>query len=64
MGLDGVELVMAFEESFELAIPNKDAAGLQTIGHVTTWVCDYLELHGRPQNRQLVFETVCKITRE
>ncbi len=55
---------MAFEESFELAIPNKDAAGLQTIGHVTTWVCDYLELHGRPQNRQLVFETVCKITRE
>ncbi len=35
MGLDSVELVMAFEEEFAIAIPNDAAPRLPTIGDVS-----------------------------
>jgi hypothetical protein len=38
MGLDGVEFVMAVEEAFGLAIPDKDAHGLTTPGHLVTYL--------------------------
>ena len=64
MGLDSVELVMEFEDVFELEIPNEDAEQLQTVGDVTDWVFRYLEQDQRPQSRDAVFATVCEITRE
>lgn len=32
MGLDGVELIMAFEEEFDLIVPNSDASVMLTVG--------------------------------
>lgn len=36
--LDTVELVMAFEEEFEIEIPDEDAEGLQTVGDAIDYV--------------------------
>ena len=36
--LDIVELVMAFEEAFELEIPDEDAEKLQTVGDVIKYI--------------------------
>lgn len=36
--LDTVELVMAVEEEFEVAIPDETAAGLQTVGDLVNWI--------------------------
>lgn len=44
MGLnsfDVVNVVVAFEEEFDIEIPDKDIRGLQTIGNIV----DYLESH-------------------
>lgn len=38
MGLDAVELVMAFEEAFDLSIPDKDAENLITVGDVQSYI--------------------------
>lgn len=38
MGLDAVELVMAFEEEFGIAIPDSAAEKMQTPGHVIDYV--------------------------
>jgi len=39
--LDTVELVMAFEEEFDLEIPDEDAEKMQTVGDAVS----YLEKH-------------------
>jgi len=36
--LDIVELVMAFEEAFELEIPDEDAEKIQTVGDAVTYI--------------------------
>ena len=36
--LDTVELVMAFEEEFEIEVPDEDAEKLQSVGDVITYV--------------------------
>ena len=36
--LDTVELVMAFEEEFEIEVPDEDAEKLQTVGDVYKYV--------------------------
>ena len=36
--LDIVELVMAFEEAFDLDIPDEDAEKLQTVGDVVKYI--------------------------
>ena len=44
MGLnsfDVVNVVVAFEEEFDIEIPDKDIRGLQTVGNIV----DYLEAH-------------------
>lgn len=40
--LDQVELVMAFEEAFELEIPDEDAEKIQTVKSAT----EYIQSHG------------------
>lgn len=41
--LDTVELVMAFEEAFELEIPDEDAEKIKTVSDAT----DYIEKHAK-----------------
>jgi len=41
--LDIVELVMAFEEAFEIEIPDEDAEKIQTVKDAT----DYIQAHGK-----------------
>ncbi len=36
--LDTVELVMAFEEAFEIEIPDEDAEKIQTVGHAIKYI--------------------------
>jgi len=36
--LDTVELVMAFEEEFEIEVPDEDAEKLQSVGDVISYV--------------------------
>lgn len=36
--LDTVELVMAFEEEFEIEVPDEDAEKLQSVGDVITYI--------------------------
>ena len=36
--LDQVELVMAFEEAFELEIPDEDAEKIATVGDAVTYI--------------------------
>ncbi|BCX49188.1 acyl carrier protein [Haloferula helveola] len=36
--LDTVELVMAFEEEFEIEVPDEEAEKLQSVGDVITYV--------------------------
>lgn len=62
MGLDTVKLVMAFEDEFEIAIPNDVAARLQTVGDVTEYVWRRLAAEGRPRERDAVLAMVCIIT--
>jgi acyl carrier protein len=42
--LDIVELVMAFEEAFEIEIPDEDAEKIQTVKEAT----DYIQSHVKP----------------
>ena len=42
--LDIVELVMAFEEAFEIEIPDEDAEKIQTVKAAT----DYIQSHVKP----------------
>ena len=64
MGLDTVELVMAFEEAFAIDIPNEAAEKLQTVGDVTDYVFATLAAQGRPRNREEVAVIVRVITCE
>ena len=41
--LDIVELVMSFEESFDVEIPDEDAEKIQTIGDVVTYLKEHVE---------------------
>ena len=41
--LDTVELVMAFEEAFEIEIPDEDAEKIRTVKDAT----DYITSHGK-----------------
>ncbi len=61
MGLDTVELAMAFEEEFAVDIPDAEAARMVTPRHVT----DYVLQHS-PQtlNREEIVARVREITLE
>ncbi len=40
--LDTVELVMEFEDEFEISIPDEDAEKIQTVGAAVTYIQDKL----------------------
>ena len=42
--LDIVELVMSFEEEFDLEIPDEDAEKIQTIGNAITYLRERTEI--------------------
>ena len=39
--LDTVELVMAFEETFGIDVPDEDSEKLQTVGDVITYITEH-----------------------
>lgn len=41
--LDIVELVMAFEEKFDIEIPEEDAEKIQTVGETVKYISEKLE---------------------
>lgn len=41
--LDTVELIIAFEEEFDISIPDEDAENLLTVGSVVDYITDHLE---------------------
>lgn len=41
--LDTVELVMAFEEAFDIEIPDEDAEKIRTVGEAINYIKDRLE---------------------
>jgi len=41
--LDVVELVMAFEERFDIEIPEEDAEKIQTVGETVKYISEKLE---------------------
>jgi acyl carrier protein len=45
--LDYAELVMEFEQSFDIKIPDDDADKLQTIGQAVAYIQDKLEKAGK-----------------
>ncbi len=58
MGLDIVELVMAFEEKFGISIPDEDASELSTPRKVTDYVMS------KVKNRGMTREEVAAIVRQ
>ncbi len=46
--LDTVELVMEFEEEFELNIPDEEAEKIQTVGQAIDYIKDYLDKAATP----------------
>ncbi|MCB9883904.1 MAG: hypothetical protein H6838_00345 [Planctomycetes bacterium] len=62
VGLDSVELVLAFEDEFEIRIPDEVAAGMRSIRDVVDFVATQLAAQGRPRDRDLVLAMVYVIT--
>ena len=55
MGLDTVELVMSFEEEFDIEIPNEVAEKLVTVGDVVDYVSAELVRRGEKVNPSDIF---------
>lgn len=47
MGLDGVELVLATEEAFDISITDAEASGIQTVGQLEALVLEKLKITGK-----------------
>jgi len=62
MGLDTVELIIAFEKEFDLEIDHSEASILQTPGRVIDWVERELRRLGRPMPRDNIAESVKRVT--
>jgi acyl carrier protein len=66
MGLDSVELVMATEAEFGIAIPDEVAGTLFTVGQLHSFVVSELERVGRSRSPAVVFaelrELICDQT--
>jgi acyl carrier protein len=64
MGLDTVELVMAFEEEFDLEIPDKAAEKMVTVGDVVAFIFAEFGRLGRAADRDDIFDRVRRLTSE
>jgi acyl carrier protein len=47
--LDTVELVMEFEDAFEMSIPDEEAEKIQTVGMAIDYIVKHLESANKPQ---------------
>ena len=52
--LDVFDLVLAFEDSFDIQIPNEDVDGLKTVGAVIDYICRQLGIKDDPPASALV----------
>ena len=62
MGLDSVELIIRFEESLGITIPNSAAERLQTPANVIDFAMNELQRHGHAPMRYHVAEIVRLVT--
>ncbi len=62
MGLDTVELILAFEKEFEIEIENSQAVTLRTPGQAIEWIALELETLGRPLPKEVIAFAVKTIT--
>jgi acyl carrier protein len=62
MGLDTVELLMSFEEEFDIQISDTTAEQVVSVRDVVEFVAAEYERLGRPVDRQDIFERVRKRT--
>ncbi|WP_051166957.1 acyl carrier protein [Hymenobacter norwichensis] len=61
MGLDTVELVIAFEEYFQLAIPDQEAEKLNTVGEVAACVTQFKGLSTDPARTAAYYMVLAKL---
>ncbi len=66
MGLDGVELLMALEDEFEIEIPDEEAAK-RTVGDLYDVIVRHLDRSqrigmGKAWTNDGVWETLCRVT--
>ena len=47
--LDTVELVMEFEDAFEMSIPDEEAEKIQTVGMAIDYILKHLDSANKPQ---------------
>ncbi len=59
--MDSVELLMAFEEAFDIVITDACAERMLTVGDAHRAILDLLAAKGTPQNPYDVFERLVKI---
>ena len=62
MGLDTVELVMAFEEEFEIEIPDASAEAMVTVGDVVDFVASQFLRRGEKVDNIAIYHRVKGIT--
>ena len=64
MGLDTVELVMTVEEEFALQISDADAAKMERVGDMHTFILKTLRERGESVNDAQVWTRLCEIVVE
>jgi acyl carrier protein len=62
MGLDTVELVMEFEEEFDIEIPNTAAENMVTVGDVVEFIRLELTRRGCAADANDIFERVRRLS--
>ena len=62
MGLDSVEIVMMFEEHFEVEITDQEATSIYTVGEMRDLVCKKLIAKDYRANPDLILKEIIDLT--